>query len=105
MFNNQKIVRAYDRLMNNSRQRRYYGDSGFYNFGYWATGATNQRAASEALVDVLVERLPQQHGNILDVACGMGASRRRLEQEPGRTAGEGARSGSEDRPGSARSQG
>lgn len=81
MFNNQKIVRAYDRLMNNSRQRRYYGDSGFYNFGYWATGATNQRAASEALVDVLVERLPQQHGNILDVACGMGASTHRLAEQ------------------------
>lgn len=74
----QKMVRLYDRLMRNSRQRRYYGNSDFYNFGYWGAGAQTQREASEALVDTLLDRLPHRNGNILDVACGLGASTRRL---------------------------
>ena len=72
------MVRFYDRLMRNSRQRRYYGNSDFYNFGYWGAGAKTQREASEALVDVLLDRLPGRAGTILDVACGLGASTRRL---------------------------
>ena len=74
----QKMVKAYDRLMRNGRQRRYYGNSDFYNFGYWGAQAKNQREASEALVDTLLERLPGRTGKILDVACGLGASTRRL---------------------------
>lgn len=74
----QKMVRIYDRVMKSSKQRRYYGGSGFYNFGYWATGATSQREASEALVDTLLARLPNKTGSILDVACGLGASTKRL---------------------------
>lgn len=73
-----KMVRLYDRTMRNSRQRRYYGDSDFYNFGYWGGGAATQREASEALVDTLLDRLPHRNGTILDVACGLGASTRRL---------------------------
>lgn len=73
-----KMVRLYDRLMRNSRQRRYYGNSDFYNFGYWGAGAQTQREASEALVDALLDRLPARSGKILDVACGLGASTRRL---------------------------
>lgn len=72
------MVRIYDRAMKSGKQRRYYGGSGFYNFGYWATGAASQREASEALVDTLLARLPKKDGSILDVACGLGASTRRL---------------------------
>ena len=72
------MVRFYDRLMRNSRQRRYYGNSDFYNFGYWGAGAKTQREASEALVDALLDRLPGRASTILDVACGLGASTRRL---------------------------
>lgn len=74
----QNMVRIYDRAMKSGKQRRYYGGSGFYNFGYWATGATSQRQASEALVDTLLARLPTKGGTILDVACGLGASTNRL---------------------------
>ena len=42
---------TYDRMMRGSNQRRYYGDSGYFNFGYWGAGAKSQREASEALVD------------------------------------------------------
>lgn len=64
--------------MAGGRQRRYYGNSGFYNFGYWETGARSQKEASEALVDRLVSAIPEKRGNILDVACGQGASTARL---------------------------
>ncbi|TIS97818.1 cyclopropane-fatty-acyl-phospholipid synthase family protein [Mesorhizobium sp.] len=74
----QKMIRIYDRVMKSSKQRRYYGGSGFYNFGYWATGAASQREASEALVDMLLARLPKKGDRILDVACGLGASTKRL---------------------------
>jgi SAM-dependent methyltransferase len=73
------MVRVYDRSMFSGKQRRYYGHSDFYNFGYWATGAATQRDACLALVDRLVSRTPAPGaGRILDVACGMGASTKRL---------------------------
>lgn len=74
----QRMIGIYDRAMLKSVTRRYYDDSGFFNFGYWTAETKSQRAASEALVDQLVNRLPNKTGSILDVACGMGASSQRL---------------------------
>jgi ubiquinone/menaquinone biosynthesis C-methylase UbiE len=68
----------YDRVMAGSFARRYYNNSGFFNFGYWTAETKSQRAASEELVDQLVDRLPNKTGSILDVACGLGASSERL---------------------------
>jgi len=73
-----QATRVYDRLMVGSVARRYYGNSGFFNFGYWTAQTKSQRAASEELVDQLVERLPNKTGSILDVACVLGASSERL---------------------------
>ena len=48
------------------REKRFALDKiGFYNFGYWDAQATSQREASEALVDELVERIPDKGGRIL----------------------------------------
>jgi len=74
----ERMIRMYDRAMVSSGYRQYYEDSGFYNFGYWETQAKSQREASEALVDQLVDRIAKKGGRILDVACGPGASTRRL---------------------------
>lgn len=76
----QRMIRVYDKTMIGRHQRRYYGDSDFFNFGYWGGGATSQAEASAALVDRLIGRIPEKTGNILDVACGLGASTRRLLQ-------------------------
>jgi SAM-dependent methyltransferase len=56
----------------------YYDHTGFYNFGYWTSATRNQREASENLVDELLNLIPGKSGNVLDVACGTGASTRRL---------------------------
>jgi len=74
----QRMIDFYDRRMIGRNQRRYYEDSGFFNFGYWDPPTNSQRHASEALVDRLIERMPAYAGRILDVACGLGASTRRL---------------------------
>jgi len=78
MNSRERMIRMYDRALISANYRRYFEDSGFYNFGYWEGGARSQREASEALVDELVGRISNRAGRILDVACGPGASTRRL---------------------------
>ncbi len=56
----------------------YYEFSNFVNYGYWRRSTNSQRQASEQLVDKLLEMVPDKHGNILDVACGKGATTERL---------------------------
>jgi SAM-dependent methyltransferase len=74
----QRINSRYDSTMYAGHGGEYYGYSGFYNFGYWTEHTRDQREASENLVDRLVAMLPNRKGTILDVACGMGASSKRL---------------------------
>jgi len=78
MMSRERMIRMYDRALVSANYRRYFEDSGFYNFGYWDGRATSQREASEALVDELAGRISNRAGRILDVACGPGASTRRL---------------------------
>src|SRR5262245_62789577 len=72
---------TYDRMMRGSNQRRYYENSGYFNFGYWGAGAKSQREASDTLVDQMVARIANRTGRILDVACGLGGSTKRLRSE------------------------
>jgi len=53
-------------------------DSEYRNIGYWDDTTTTQHLASEKLQDKLLDFIPEKSGRILDVACGMGASTRRL---------------------------
>jgi hypothetical protein len=69
---------AFDRMMRGSQQRRYFENSGYFNFGYWGSGAKSQREASDALVDQMVGRIANETGSILDVACGLGGAAKRL---------------------------
>jgi MPBQ/MSBQ methyltransferase len=73
-----RIRGHYDAVMYADLLSEYYGHSGFANYGYWARGITTQKEASEALVDRLLAFLPPRAGRILDVACGRGATTRRL---------------------------
>jgi MPBQ/MSBQ methyltransferase len=53
-------------------------DSDYRNIGYWDQNTKTMREASERLQDALLDFIPEKSGRILDVACGMGASTRRL---------------------------
>jgi cyclopropane fatty-acyl-phospholipid synthase-like methyltransferase len=52
--------------------------SDFLNFGYWREDTRDPREASENLMEILLEFLPEKTGPILDVACGLGATTRYL---------------------------
>ncbi len=73
-----RVIRVYDNALVSHRSA-YYGDSGFFNFGFW-DGAATQAEASEALVKNLIDRLPAADGRVLDVACGIGISTRRVKE-------------------------
>ena len=81
----ERMIRTYDRALVSKDYQQYFDDSGFYNFGYWESRARSQREACEALVDELVDRIAIKGGRVLDVACGPGATTRRLMRhyEPG----------------------
>ncbi|MCK4707017.1 MAG: methyltransferase domain-containing protein [Gammaproteobacteria bacterium] len=53
-------------------------DTEYRNIGYWDEATITQNKASEQLQDALLDFIPEKSGRILDVACGMGASTRRL---------------------------
>jgi MPBQ/MSBQ methyltransferase len=72
------INELYDLNMYSDLVDEYYDHTGFYNCGYWTSATRNQREASENLVDVMLDMIPDKSGHILDVACGTGASTRRL---------------------------
>jgi MPBQ/MSBQ methyltransferase len=71
----------YDRDMYGPLTRSYYQGTDFFNFGYWDERTKTQKQASENLVRELLRFLPERRGNILDVACGKGASTRFLLNE------------------------
>jgi SAM-dependent methyltransferase len=75
----ERLIAIYDAAMSGGTQRRYYGDSGFFNFGYWEAGAQDQSQASAALVERLLKDVADLgRGRVLDVACGLGGSTARL---------------------------
>ncbi|MEM7199494.1 MAG: methyltransferase domain-containing protein [Planctomycetota bacterium] len=70
----------YDELLYSDIVAEYCGGGDFANFGYREADDVSARAASEGLVDQLVGMLSSREGTILDVACGKGATTRRLLQ-------------------------
>jgi MPBQ/MSBQ methyltransferase len=75
------INQRYDTTMYSDLVDEYYDHSGFHNYGYWTPRTLNQRQASENLVDVLVGFFTNKKGMVLDVACGKGASTKRLMRD------------------------
>jgi MPBQ/MSBQ methyltransferase len=83
------INRRYDSTMYSPFIDEYYSHSGFHNYGYWTPQTLNQRQASENLVNRLIGFFSDTKGNVLDVACGKGASSRMLLRDyaPSRVVG------------------
>jgi len=75
------FIAKYDREITGDFARSFYGDSGFYNIGDWRgmdPTISNMVAACEALVQRLADTDSDTDKtgckDILDVACGLGAT-------------------------------
>ncbi len=60
--------------------KAFYGDSGYANLGYWDASTRTATEACDRLVDRLAGLLGDAEGRVLDVACGEGATTRRLTE-------------------------
>jgi SAM-dependent methyltransferase len=69
---------AYDDQMRRRLVDEYYGQSEFFNYGYWRADTRDQREACANLMEKLLDFVPDKTGRALDVACGMGATTRHL---------------------------
>ena len=58
--------------------REFYGDSGYANVGYWREETSSGAQACDNLVDELLAHVPPSARAVLDVACGAGATTRRI---------------------------
>jgi len=80
--NVQAINEGYDSLMfadnSSSVEARYRNTIGFFNNGYWKDGEKSLENAQINLIETLVGFFVNKQGNVLDVACGLGASTRFL---------------------------
>jgi MPBQ/MSBQ methyltransferase len=77
------VNRWYDRRMFSLWAAERYAGSDFHNYGYWTpdTHTRDMRTkthACEKLMEVLMAFIPHKTGNVLDVACGKGATTRYL---------------------------
>jgi SAM-dependent methyltransferase/uncharacterized protein YbaR (Trm112 family) len=70
----------YDAMIASPRMRAVYGDSGYFNVGYWTAATPDLAAACEQLVDRIASAVPAGARSILDVGCGIGAATVRLQQ-------------------------
>jgi ubiquinone/menaquinone biosynthesis C-methylase UbiE len=52
--------------------------SQFMNYGYWYEDTCDNMVAQANLMEKVISRMPNRSGNILDVACGTGATTRHL---------------------------
>ena len=73
-----RVAEKYDHAMYVAEVQEIWGHSDFCNFGYWRPETIDHKQACENLVDALLAFIPEKHGRILDVACGLGATTRHL---------------------------
>lgn len=79
----------YDDVISDPKMRALYGDSGYFNVGYWTPQTRDLVAACDALVDEVAAPIATPAALVLDVGCGLGAGTRRLGGRfaPGRVVG------------------
>ncbi len=68
------IAPFYDIFYSDPIYQAFYDNSGFANFGYWDTGITSGKQASERLVEIVAAQIDKPNGVLLEVGCGAGAS-------------------------------
>lgn len=75
-----EFVVKYDEIIDNTVIREFYGNKDFYNVGYWQPDTLTQHEACENLMEKLLEFIPENRGNILEVACGLGETTKYLQK-------------------------
>jgi SAM-dependent methyltransferase len=70
----------YDAMIFDPLLRGYFGAGGYYNVGYWGTGAKCAEEASQALTDLMIDWLPKDSRLVADIGCGLGATTMRLAE-------------------------
>jgi ubiquinone/menaquinone biosynthesis C-methylase UbiE len=76
-----KIASNYDETtlgLKNKYVAEFYADTEFLNYGVWGEDTKDVGEACENLMEELLSFIPEKTGNILDVACGKGATTRYL---------------------------
>jgi MPBQ/MSBQ methyltransferase len=68
----------YDDLITDAKMRALYGDSGYFNVGYWTQETAGLVEACDSLVDRVAAPVDPGSHVVLDVGCGLGAGARRL---------------------------
>ena len=68
----------YDEVIREPRMRALYGESGYFNVGYWEDGCRDLEQACDRMVDRLAAGVPGHARAILDIGCGVGAGSVRL---------------------------
>lgn len=68
------FITRYDRMVTDPWLQDYFGQTGFYNVGYWDADTRDQASACRTLVRKLVARLPDMPRKVLDAGCGTGGT-------------------------------
>jgi MPBQ/MSBQ methyltransferase len=68
----------YDEVISDPKMRALYGESGYFNVGYWRAGTKDLVRACDALVDQVAAPIAAGSRTVLDVGCGLGAGTKRL---------------------------
>lgn len=76
---NSQVAARFDTIMTEPRMSALYGDSGYFNVGYWSDGAVDILDACNRLTDKLAATVADDAKLIVDVGCGLGAGTRRLQ--------------------------
>ncbi|MGE0057547.1 MAG: class I SAM-dependent methyltransferase [Dehalococcoidia bacterium] len=74
----ERLLALYTRWMTDPLLGAFFDHSDYCNYGYSTSQTATQREACDNLVDKLLAFIPEKTGTILDVACGQGATTRRL---------------------------
>ena len=75
-----EFTRAYRQHMNSAPMRAYYGESQFFNVGYWTPHTRSIDEACARLVTEVIRDAPLTPGRVLDIACGPGGTTRSLAE-------------------------
>jgi MPBQ/MSBQ methyltransferase len=68
----------YDEVITSPQMQQLYGESGYFNVGYWTAGETDLVSACDRMVDEVASAIAPDARVILDVGCGLGAGTYRM---------------------------